>query len=83
MFFPYLLLTLTLTIVVYTIANKVMANHLWYITLGQAPTTAYGAVGPAHAEVVLEKAEFQAKRRVLFFLLAFIVSGFFSECVYT
>lgn len=38
-------------------------------------------MGPAHAEAILEKAEVQAKRRVLFFFLAFIVSGFFSECV--
>ena len=39
----------------------------------------YGAVGHALIEPVLERAEFQAKKRVTYFLIVFIVTGLFSE----
>lgn len=48
-------------------------------TTGQVPTSNYGAVGPMQTEAVLERAELMAKRRVVYFLMAFILSGLFSE----
>ncbi|CAI8054987.1 hypothetical protein GBAR_LOCUS30006 [Geodia barretti] len=47
-------------------------------TRGQGATGNYGAVGHALTEPVLERAEFQAKRRVTYFLIVFMVTGFFN-----
>jgi hypothetical protein len=48
-------------------------------TRGHGATGNYGAMGHPLTEPVLERAEFQAKRRVTYFVIVFMVTGLFSE----
>ena len=47
---------------------------------GEGTTGNYGAVGRVIGPV-LQRAETQAKKRAVYFLIVFMVSGVFSECI--
>jgi hypothetical protein len=47
-------------------------------TRGHGATGNYGAMGHPLTEPVLERAEFQAKRRVTYFVIVFMVTGLFN-----